>query len=393
MRAQQGAIMPMVTIGMLALFGLAALGLDAGVVFWDKSRLQNAADAAALSAAKILDSTKDTTASSDAGVTTFNLNANAPGNAPLAQAVAGGLIPAFEYSAALNPFSPGSATGPYVRATAANFRRVGWFSQIFGFADFQVDATAVAGPSPTLDEVCDIVPVMVCADPAQIDDDDPSDGSLYGYPIGSTVALKLAANHDADNTTPGNFFLIRLGDSAGADVVRDAFAGVYESCTNSNGVVPTEPGNEVGPVRAGVNTRFEPCGPPIDCDLDDDGTHDILPDRVVGAPMSFSAYKTAYANNAFDYTETSGKDLRRILKVTMADCSGMSSGATSVTLLDIVCFFLIEPVGPGGTQAEIHGEFLGNEGCSAKGNVGPAPGSGPGPYKIQLYKDPDGPVS
>lgn len=392
MRAQQGAIMPMVTIGMLALFGLAALGLDAGVVFWDKSRLQNAADAAALSAAKILDSTKDTAAASDAGVTTFNLNANAPGNAPLAQAVAGGLIPTFEYSTALNPFTPGSATGPYVRATAANFRRVGWFSQIFGFADFQVDATAVAGPSPTLQEVCDIVPVMVCADPAHIDDNTPGENnSMYGYPIGSTVALKLAANHDADNTTAGNFFLIRLGDSTGAADVRDAFAGVYESCTNSNGVVPTEPGNTLGPVRAGVNTRFEPCGPPIKCDLDDDGSHDILPDRVVGAPMSFSAYNTAYANSAFDYSETSGKALRRILKVTMADCSGMSSGATSVTLLDIVCFFLIGPVGQG--QAEIQGEFLGNEGCSAKGNVGPAPESGPGPYKIQLYKDPDGPVS
>ena len=111
-RRVRGSIMPMVTVGMLALFGLAAVGLESGILFWDKARLQNAADAAALSAAKELDNTADTTAATIAGVRTFNLNASGPGNGPLSEAVNGGLTPTFEYSTTLNPFTPGAAAGP-----------------------------------------------------------------------------------------------------------------------------------------------------------------------------------------------------------------------------------------------------------------------------------------
>ena len=86
----RGAIMIMVAVGMLALFGLAALGLDTGLVLWDKARLQNAVDAAALSGAKVIDETMgDTAAATPAAVATFNLNANATGNAALGEAVAG----------------------------------------------------------------------------------------------------------------------------------------------------------------------------------------------------------------------------------------------------------------------------------------------------------------
>lgn len=385
MRAQQGSIMPMVTIGMLALFGLAALGLESGVLFWDKSRLQNAIDAAALSAAKVLDSTADTTAADAAGLATFNLNASGPGNAPLAEAVSAGLVPTFQYSATLNPFVPGAAAGPYVRATADNFRRVGWFSQIFGFTEFEVDATAVAGPSPTLEAVCDIAPVMVCAD---ISDPDPSDGWQYGYEIGAEVILKAGATTDSEYTTPGNYFLIRLG-APGGDIVRDAFAGVYEACAGATDIIDTEPGVEAGPVRHGVDMRFEPCGPPVDCDIDDDGFPDILPDMVVTPDITYSAYQGTYAAaGPYDYPPPSGEAERRIIKVPMADCSGMGPGSTTATLESIACFFLIKPV-PAGGHADLVGEFMGDTGCNAKGISGPDPGSGPGPYKIQLYKDPD----
>ena len=55
-------------------------------------------------------------------------------------------------------------------------------------------------------------------------------------------------------------------------------------------------------------------------------------------------------------------------------------------MLGLGCFFLTQPAEQNGDQ-RIYGQFV--SGCKANGVPGPDPGSGPGPYIIQLYKDPD----
>ena len=70
-RQQRGAVLVLVAIGMLAIIGMAGLALQSGHLFVNKTQLQNALDAAALSAAKKL---KDGGAVADAtaaGRTTF----------------------------------------------------------------------------------------------------------------------------------------------------------------------------------------------------------------------------------------------------------------------------------------------------------------------------------
>jgi hypothetical protein len=57
-----------------------------------------------------------------------------------------------------------------------------------------------------------------------------------------------------------------------------------------------------------------------------------------------------------------------------------------VPLLDIACFVLTRPAEQNG-DLRIYGKFV--TGCKAHGTPGPEPESGPGPYTIQLYKDPD----
>jgi hypothetical protein len=47
---------------------------------------------------------------------------------------------------------------------------------------------------------------------------------------------------------------------------------------------------------------------------------------------------------------------------------------------------MLQQIG-GGVDKNIFGQFV--EGCLAGGAPGPNPGDGPGPYLIQLYKDPD----
>ena len=51
---QRGAVLVLVAVGMLAIIGMAGLALQSGHLFVNKTHLQNALDAAALSAAKTL---------------------------------------------------------------------------------------------------------------------------------------------------------------------------------------------------------------------------------------------------------------------------------------------------------------------------------------------------
>jgi hypothetical protein len=51
-------------------------------------------------------------------------------------------------------------------------------------------------------------------------------------------------------------------------------------------------------------------------------------------------------------------------------------------------FHLLQEAEQKGNESHVYGQFIGN-GCGVTGNPGPDPASGPGPYIIQLYKDPD----
>src|SRR4029450_2834402 len=58
-RNQRGSVMVMTAIAMLALFLILGLAIDASRIFMARAELQNAADAAALSAARELNSGTD----------------------------------------------------------------------------------------------------------------------------------------------------------------------------------------------------------------------------------------------------------------------------------------------------------------------------------------------
>ena len=70
----------------------------------------------------------------------------------------------------------------------------------------------------------------------------------------------------------------------------------------------------------------------------------------------------------------------------VADCSGDQSGQSSLVVEGFACYFMLQQIG-GGQDKNIFGQFV--EGCLAGGMPGPDAGDGPGPYRIQLYKDPD----
>ena len=148
-RRQGGAVTILFVVGMIAIVAMAGLALDGGHVMLNKTRLQNAVDAAALSGAKELDLTSDIVRARDAAVLAFGTNGSSAGNSELGEAYTSGTIDIeIQFSATLNPFVPGTSPAEYVRVRARNFRMPAWFANVVGITEKTVAATAVAASAP-----------------------------------------------------------------------------------------------------------------------------------------------------------------------------------------------------------------------------------------------------
>src|SRR4030095_1354440 len=150
-KRQRGIVMVLVTIAMLAMLGIVGMALDGGHGMLNKTRLQNTVDAAALSAAKTLDQTNDTALAQAEALAMFNANAGVSGNSEIQTSYANGdLNVTVQFSNTLMPFAPGTAPARYVRVRATNLRLPGWFIPAMGVDEKIVGASAISGPSPTL---------------------------------------------------------------------------------------------------------------------------------------------------------------------------------------------------------------------------------------------------
>lgn len=376
-RRQAGNVLALVTIAVMAILGIGGLALDSSHAMLTKTRLQNALDAAALTGARVLNTPRDAADARTAATNIFAAELGREGNLELKKLTgAQGLI--VEFSPTLNPFTGSETDAKFVRVTLPQSLVVtSWLSQIFGQANYSVSTSSVAGPSPILNTLCSLAPMMLCGDPA-------STSGIYGYQIGQQVQLKLSAGQASD-IGPGNFQLIRLGenDRGGADV-RQNLASDFGECVSLGESIQTEPGNKVGPTYQGLNTRFGEYAGPFN-GASAETTYP--PDVVVDAPVSYAAYQSSLADAAsWDFPDT-GRPGRRILAVPIGDCSERSGGASSVPILGTACVFLTKPTAQKGNQQFVNGEVI--NGCQSNGVPGPDPGTGPGIRTIQLYEDPD----
>ncbi|MEJ2605026.1 MAG: pilus assembly protein TadG-related protein [Gammaproteobacteria bacterium] len=248
---QRGVVLPLVAVGMLAMLALAGLAMDASHALANKARMQNTADAAALAAAKTYDETADVVAGNAAALAIFGQNADGVGNHEMNVAFDGGEINiVIQWSQTLNPFVS-TGVGPYVRVIATGLDVDASLSAIVGISEIPVGATAVAGPSPSIDNACNIAPLVVCAN-------DPDDTDLFGFEANQLEVLKSSSG-GTEEIGPGNYQLIRL-DCPGGDCVRENLAGSWDGCLADDDIVETEPGNTVGPSVQGLNTRFNDYG-------------------------------------------------------------------------------------------------------------------------------------
>lgn len=400
---QRGIVAVLVAIGLLALLAMAGLAIDTGHLVLNKSRLQSTVDAAALAAAKVLDQTGSEQQATAAARDVFDLNA--ADHPELADVLSGADI-VVQYSSTLNPFVPGTSPPEYARVIADDFSMWTSFTVAIGFDEMATRASAVAGPSAPIESPCDLFPVAVCVVTG-------SSGPFWGYvpypEAGNTVTvLKLASPAAGQTFGPGNFQLIRIG-GGGAAIIRRNMAG-GAACVGPGGMadVDPQPGNVIGAIEQGINTRFGVFAGPLGGDsatyppdlvsrpapatpLDsEDGiavTYDGEPIvDIGGVGYSYAHYLADYAAGNYTHGDT-GRAQRRIVTIPIVDCSNPVPGTSgTLPVKGFGAFFLLQPVAHGsGSSSWIFGQFLG-EGA-ASGSPGQQPGLGP--YKIVLHNDPD----
>lgn len=435
-RRQRGAVAILLTVAMVALVAMAGLTLDGGHLMLNKSRLQNAVDAAALSGAKTLSQMKGLTRpqaaeqARTAALNTLQINAEADGNGELLRAMGeSAQFAIVEFSERIDGgFGPNlTQGGKYVRVTVPAYGLEGFFWRFLDslgaveLGDKQVAAMAVAGTAPS--RPCEVVPLMVCADPT------PASGTFWGYRFGQLQVLKMAGGDQSSGNNqnaqdwdvgPGNFHLLRLGSGGAGPMIESGMAGGIDQCTTPGEglTVDTKPGNMVGPVRKGYNTRFNEgsttqyrsdyiiknAGGKDDLEWDSatakvmlgSGKNSVAVDSSVDGKLyaggnrlyDYPAYledTAACINKSGGSCQDQGAPWRRILKVVIGDCTGTAGGTKPVIVKGYGCFFALQKLqSGGGNKANIFGQFV--EACDGDGYAGPNPANDAGPEIIQLYR-------
>ncbi len=396
--------MVLVVIGLAALIGAAGLAMDTAHVLLNKSRLQSSLDAAALAAAKVLDQSNSTTLATTAANSVFTLNlAQYP---ELQAAVSGGLAMTTQYSATLIPFAVGTNPARFVRTSVAGFTTQMSLVSVLGIGSVNVTGSAVAGPSPSLLEACNIVPIMMCGNAA-------AGAPLFGLTVGQVVGLNRvpSSNPTAGELGPGNYNLLSVGGTGGS-VLRTNFAGDYSSCATIGNTVTTEPGVAAGPVTQGVNTRFNEYGaglsaadyPPdvinsaarqTSLTLDSSGNvkqGSITNPTASQLTFNWAAYDALQPSGPYDtqpMPNGTGAFRRREVAAPIGDCSSAVNGRGNINVLGFACLFLLQKVANGGKHV-LFAQVL--QACDAGGRPGAGSGS-TGPYVIQLYKSAASPDS
>ncbi|TPO11088.1 pilus assembly protein TadG-related protein [Mesorhizobium sp. B1-1-5] len=266
-RDQRGIALVLVSIMLPAIIGFSLLVIDMSRANNMHFDLQKGADAFALAAAAELDGQSDGIVRADRALTTLVSNqysfsdSQTPG--PQALSAAGVTRRYLTSLPADNAPIPAAyvITDEVTDAKKARFVQITvtpvGFSAMFPVSflsssatgSFNIAATAVAGFTTS---VCDYTPVFIC---------NPYENNPGG------ISLETAANNQAYRRkqiklrgdgyyTPGNFAFLQSPLGTGASNLEKSLAKAKPSgCYSLNGV-STEPGQNAGPVKDGLNARF-----------------------------------------------------------------------------------------------------------------------------------------
>jgi len=407
-KRQSGLVIILMTLALTALLGFAALAIDINHQVLNKSRLQNGVDSAALAGAVVADAGKSINEIANAVLHTLQTyTSTSSGNTELSVFSVDDLeensstitIPLSENATLLIQFSHDPTEFPandsilsnsgdlYVRVAVSEVPLNGFFVGLFGLTK-HVSASAVAGPSSSVKQSCNLVPMAACAI-------DATDDEIGGFTEGELMVLKSSNWKKSELNSPGNFGLLNYGDQAMNDLT-EQLAGGYDGCLDS-GFAKGAPGNSIGIVKNGLNKRFgDPYDPEYPPDILTTSGTVVLNEEtgnVTSSTFTYANYLEEISSESFQ-PELNGESGRRMLQMPILDCSkGVDNGANyTAPVVTIGCFFLISKApdssGNGSNEEQsVYGEFV--SGCRVNNaSFGQTPND-IGAYKIQLYQDPN----
>ena len=256
-RGERGSVTVMTAVLLVGLVLVIGLSIDVSRVYMLRAGLQNAADAAALAAARELNSGSD--GLNDAVTQAQAAIGNEYGLSRTGVSTPTAVITTVEFAADLDgtwyanasDASPYASTIRFVRVTTAPASVTMLFSARILGETSSVQATATAGMSPGLNTICDYVPLAV----AKASPTEPFDtGTEFTFQFVSA---------QSDELVDQDLIVLQTDGSEGANKTRDAVAGLNPICTTIGATVLTSTSQSAeaqnGPtqIEVGLNTRLD----------------------------------------------------------------------------------------------------------------------------------------
>lgn len=350
-KGERGSVLAVATLGMLAMLLAVGLGVDISRLYLTKTELQNAADASALAGASALNgSSSGITKATDRAVQAMNsyafnkTNVTFPrGNVLFAvnldgpymsEGAAGASAKNVRFVQVMTPDLPASIT--FAGSVLGNSRNM--------------NATATAGLSVPINVFCNWIPLSV------ID---------YDIPMmpGNTYVIRAGPGN---KVSPGNYQILAVAGRGGKDV-REGLASGVDECAEPGATyeIDTKPGVSSGPVRQGINTRFDDYG---------GGQVDPVnhpPDTNIKENITYAQYRDGTATQSPSHTGVPG---RRIVIIPIIKEAEFDQGRNTVKFNRFGQFFLRNKVG-NGNGGDIEAEYISDIVVVGKGGYNPNGGT------------------
>lgn len=330
--SERGSVTIMTAVLLVGLVLVLGLSIDVSRIYMVRTGLQNAADAAALAAARELNSgptgLTNAVAQANAIVNQYGLNrsgAAAP-NVTISKiefATQSGFSTNTWYVGAGGVPPQFVSTIKYVQVTTqAASVNILFAAQAIGSNHVEA-RTAVAGMSIGLNTVCDYVPLAVA-----------KTSPTTPFPTGTELTLQFVAA-DALSLTNQNFIVLQTNGSESANKTRDASAGITPICTTIGTSVTVSSSQSAqgsnGPsqIELGLNTRLDYYSGGMKAS--DAGPDTNVFEASTFANFNWSNYKSGSPTQAPKVPDQPyAQDNRRIIIMPIVDVGPVNSGSVQV---------------------------------------------------------------
>jgi len=351
-RGERGVALIIMSVGLSSLLLAVGLGIDISHSYMVKTELQHAADSAALAGASALNSSAaGVRAAATRAVVVMNKCEFNHANVT---------VPTANVTFGVNQDDANYMSQASAEASASNVRFVRvktspapvkiYFASVVLGQHVNITATATAGQSVPLNVICGYIPVSV------ID---------YGVPIvpGQVYTFRAAPS---SGPSPGNYQILAVAANGGRPVEFGLATGVG-GCATANAwyACDTSTGEKAGPVRKGVNCRFD----------DYSGSQlnpvDHPPDTNVKNNITYAQYRDNTSTQAPTHTGVAG---RRLVIIPIIKLAEYDAGHNLVKFNRFGVFFIRSKVG-NGSGGDLEAEYIQDRITVSQGDYDPNGGS------------------